>query len=181
MHALTLNRLSESSWARVLAALVFAVATAVSARVSVLLPFSPVPLTLQVLVVVASGYVLGAWGGLLAQGLYLQAIVLGAPLTASGLGGPAAFVAPTAGYLVAFPVAAFLAGWVSRRGERFPSVWRIAGGLAAVAVIYAGGMAWLSGFVGGLGQAWVLGVIPFIGADALKVTIAAAALSLRGR
>jgi biotin transport system substrate-specific component len=181
MHALTLNRLHESSWARVLAALVFAVATAVSARISVLLPFSPVPLTLQVLVVVLSGYVLGAWGGLLAQGLYLQAILLGAPLAATGLGGPAAFVSPTAGYLIAFPMAAFAAGWVSQRGRRFQTLWRGAGGMVAVALIYACGMVWLSGFVGGLGPAWALGVTPFAAADALKVVIAAAALSLRNR
>lgn len=181
MHALTLNRLHQSTWARVLAALVFAVATAVSARVSVPLPFSPVPLTLQVLVVVLSGYALGAWGGLLAQGLYLQAVLLGAPLTASGLGGPAALVGPTAGYLIAFPVAAFAAGWLSRRGRRFRALWRLAGGMAAVVVIHAGGAAWLSGYVGGLERAWALGVVPFIGVDALKVVIASALLSLHNR
>ncbi len=181
MHALTVNRLHTSIWAKVLAALVFAVATAVSARVSVLLPFSPVPLTLQVLVVILSGYVLGARGGLLAQGLYLQAILLGAPLTAAGLGGPAAFVGPTAGYLIAFPVAAFAAGWLGRRGRRFQALWRVAGGMAAMVVIYAGGMAWLSGYVGGLRQAWILGVVPFAGADALKVVIASALLSVRNR
>ena len=181
MHALTWNRWQESAWAKVLATFVFAVATAVSARVSVVLPFSPVPLTLQVLVVVSSGYILGAWGGLLAQGLYLQAILLGAPLAATGLGGPAAFLSPTGGYLIAFPAAAFVAGWVSRRGHRLQALWRVAGGLAAVAVIYAGGMAWLSGFVGGLGRAWALGVVPFAGVDILKVVIAAATLSLRDR
>jgi len=181
MHALSLNRLHESSWAKVLAALVFAVATAVSARISVLLPFSPVPLTLQVLVVILSGYVLGARGGLLAQGLYLQAILFGAPLTATGLAGPAAFASPTAGYLIAFPIAAFAAGWVSQRGGRFQSLWRVGGGMAAVVLIYAGGVAWLSGFVGGLGRAWALGVAPFVAADALKVVIAGALLSLRRR
>jgi biotin transport system substrate-specific component len=181
MHILTLSRWKESAWAKVLAALVFAVATAVSARISVPLPFSPVPLTLQVLVVVSSGYILGAWGGLLAQGLYLQAILLGAPLAATGLGGPAAFLSPTGGYLIAFPAAAFVAGWVSRRGRRFQALWRMAGGLAALVVIYAGGVAWLSGFVGGLGRAWTLGVAPFVGVDILKVVIASALLSLRNR
>ena len=181
MHALTMNRSQTFAWAKVLAVLIFAVATAVSARISVLLPFSPVPLTLQVLVVILSGYVLGAWGGLVAQGLYLQAILLGAPITAVGLGGPAAFVGPTAGYLVAFPAAAFVAGWLSRRGSRFAALWRLAGGMAAMVVIYAGGAAWLSGYVGGIGRAWALGVVPFAGADALKVVIASALLSLRHR
>ena len=181
MHVLTLNRTQTSTWARVLAVLILTVATAVSARISVLLPFSPVPLTLQVLVVILSGYLLGAWGGLIAQGLYLQAILLGAPITAAGIGGPAAFVAPTAGYLIAFPAAAFVAGWLSRRGSRFAALWRLAGGLAAMVIIYSGGAAWLSGYVGGLPQAWALGVAPFAGADALKVVIASALLSLRNR
>lgn len=178
MHALTLYRSRQSTWAKVLAALLFAVATAVSARISVFLPVSPVPLTLQVLVVVLSGFVLGPRGGLLAQALYLQAILLGAPLAASGLGGPGAFVSPTAGYLVAFPAAAFAAGWFAERGRW---LWRLAGGIVALVVIYAVGALWLSGYVGGIGGAWTAGVLPFAGADALKVVIAAAALSLRRR
>ncbi|MBC7239229.1 MAG: biotin transporter BioY [Chloroflexi bacterium] len=156
----------------------FAVATALSAQVRVFLPFSPVPLTLQVVMVVLSGFVLGPWGALAAQTAYLQAIALGAPYTASGLSGLAAFASPTAGYLLSFPLAAFVAGWLSRRASH-PVAWRALGGLAALAIIYLSGMAWLSAFVGGLGAAWKLGVAPFILADLLKVTIAVAALSAR--
>jgi biotin transporter BioY len=50
-----------------------------------------------------------------------------------------------------------------------------------VALIYIGGAAWLSGYVGGMRQAWALGVAPFVGPDALKVVIASAVLSLRHR
>lgn len=178
MYSLTAKRTNLALWTKVLGVLLFATATAASARMSVLLPFSPVPLTLQVLVVVLSGLVLGAKGGLAAQMLYLQAILLGAPLTASGLGGPAAFLAPTAGYLWAFPVAAALAGWLSQQTTR-RTLWRVAGGLGAMAVIYALGMAWLAHFVGGVANAFKLGVLPFVGADLLKVVIATGALSLR--
>jgi len=163
-----------------LGAALFAVATALSAQVRVFLPFSPVPLTLQVLMVVLSGFVLGPWGALAAQMAYLQAIVLGAPYTASGLSGLAAFASPTAGYLLGFPLAAFAAGWLSRRASHTVA-WRALGGLTALAIIYLSGMAWLSAFVGGLGAAWKLGVAPFILADLLKVTIAVAALSARRR
>ena len=180
MVSRTLERARLSTWSRVLGIALFAVATALSARVSVPLPFSPVPLTLQVLVVVLSGYLLGARDGLIAQALYLQAILLGAPLTAAGLAGPLAFVSPTAGYLFAFPLAAALAGWLSRRVAA-KTLGRVLGGLAALAIIYALGMVWLSGFVGGLDRAWALGVAPFVLADALKVTLAAAALALRDR
>ncbi|MFH1084887.1 MAG: biotin transporter BioY [Chloroflexota bacterium] len=180
MQALTLRRTQLSVWVRVLGIALFAVATALSARVRVVLPFSPVPLTLQVLVVIASGLTLGARDGLIAQALYLQAILLGAPATAMGLGGPAAFLTPTAGYLLAFPAAALVAGWVSERGT-LRAAWRGLGGLLGLVVIYAVGMAWLSAYVGGLGAAWKLGVVPFLAADALKVLVAVAGLSLRDR
>jgi biotin transport system substrate-specific component len=181
MQSLVLRRTNVSSWLKVLGVLLFAVATAVSARLSVLLPFSPVPLTFQVLVVVLSGFALGARGGFLAQMLYLQAILLGAPLSASGLGGPAAFLTPSAGYLIAFPVSATLAGWLSHRSEAHRVLWRALGGMAAVAAIYLGGMLWLSGIVGGLKAAWTMGVLPFIGVDALKVIVATAAFSIKRR
>jgi len=181
MLARALQRANASVWVRVLGVALFAVATALSARLSVLLPFSPVPLTLQVLVVVLAGLALGARDGALAQVVYLQAILLGAPYTASGLGGPAAFVAPTAGYLLAFPVAAFAAGWLSHRSARWQVAWRTLGGLAALAIIYAGGLTWLSVFTGNLATAWKLGVAPFVMADLAKVTLAVAALSARRR
>jgi biotin transport system substrate-specific component len=178
MYSLTAKRTNLALWVKVLGVLLFATATAVSARIAVPVPFSPVPLTLQVLVVVMSGLVLGCWGGLAAQALYLQAILLGAPITATGLAGPAAFLMPTAGYLLAFPLAAALAGWLSELGKQ-RLLGRVAGGLGALAVIYALGMAWLSRFVGGAGLALKLGVLPFMGADLLKVTIATGLLSLR--
>ncbi len=180
MHALTLERFRFSTWIKALGVLLFAVLTAASARISVLTPLSPVPLTLQVLVVILSGFALGWRGALLSQVLYLQAILLGAPWTASGLAGPMAFVAPTAGYLLSFPLAAALAGWLHER--MVSSAWgRLVGGMAALMVVYALGALWLAGFVGGLANGWRLGVVPFLGADALKVVIASAALSLRRR
>lgn len=180
MQSRALVRVHSALWVKVVGVALFAVATALSAQVRVFLPFSPVPLTLQVLVVVLSGFILGPWGALAAQAAYLQAILLGAPYTASGLSGLAAFASPTAGYLLAFPAAAFAAGWLSHHLR--PSTFgRALGGLAASALIYLGGMAWLSAFVGGLGTAWKLGVAPFIVADLLKVTLAVALLAVRRR
>lgn len=179
MFSLTLKRMQLTTWAKVLGIALFAIATALSARVSVWLPFSPVPLTLQVLVVVLSGLTLGAWGGLAAQALYLQAILLGAPATAAGLGGPAAFISPTAGYLIAFPIAAAIAGLLAQKNGGRRALWRALGGLAALSVIYGMGALWLSAYVGNLAIAWKLGVAPFVAADLLKVVIATGILSLR--
>jgi len=165
MHAITLRRTNVSTWVRVLGTLLFAVATALSARVSVYLPFSPVPLTLQVLVVVLSGFVLGTRDAMIAQLLYLQAIL----------------VSPTAGYLLAFPIAAAASGWISHRATSLKALWRGVGGMTALLIIYALGTTWLKGYVGSWSNAVTLGVLPFVGADMLKVIVAAGALSIRDR
>jgi biotin transport system substrate-specific component len=155
--------------------------TALSAQIKVFLPFSLVPLTFQVLLVVASGLVLGARGGLVAQLLYLQMILWGAPLTAAGIGGPAAFISPTAGYLLAFPAAAALAGWIGKEEGTRITLRRLLGGIGALAVIYLCGMTWLSGFVGGMANAWQMGVVPFVLADALKIIVVIAMLAVGER
>jgi biotin transport system substrate-specific component len=151
--------------------LIFAALTALTARFSFRLPFTPVPITLQVLAVLLAGLVLGARGGAASQVTYLGMIAIGLPFTASGLAGPAAFFSPTAGYLLAFVPAAFVVGALARPG------WRTAlAVLAGVAVIYVGGASWLAVWLGGnWARAWTLGVAPFIAADLAKVVLAVAA------
>src|SRR4030042_3241188 len=150
MHALSVPRINTFVWIRVLGVALFALATGLSARLRVILPFSPVPITLQVLMVVLSGLVLGPRDGLIAQLLYLQAILLGAPWTAAGLAGPAAFVSPTAGYLISFPLAAAVVGGVRYRPAGLKPLWRAIGAMFALIVIYTLGAAWLSFYVGGV-------------------------------
>jgi len=181
MQSLTLRRTNLSIWTRVIGIALFAVATAISARVTIPLAFSPVPLTLQVLVVLMAGLVLGPRDAFLSQVLYLQAVLLGAPLTAYGLGGPAAFVAPTAGYLWAFPFAAATIGWFSMRATSLKAVWRTIGGVAAMAIIYSVGALWLSTFVGGFKAALIAGVVPFLAVDGIKVVLATALAAARDR
>ena len=96
-------------------ATLFAALTALGAQIAVRLPFSPVPVTLQVLMVIGCGLILGSRRGLTSQLTYLAAGVLGLPVFAGGTGGPAVILGPTGGYLLAFPVAAFAAGWLSER------------------------------------------------------------------
>ncbi len=179
MHALVIAR-EHTRALRIAAVLLFGLATALSARVAIPLPFTPVPLTLQVLVVLLSGLALGSRGGFLAQVAYLQMILLGAPLTAAGLGGPAAFISPTAGYLWAFPVGAALAGLIVERYGKSLLVHLVAG-LAGLAAVYTGGLLWLTGYSGSLQQAWKLGVAPFVAPDAVKVTLAASLMKATKR
>lgn len=179
MHSLTLRKTQSTIIVRVIGVAIFAVLTGISARISVLLPFTPVPLTLQVLCVLLSGLVLGPVDGLAAQLVYLQAILLGAPLTATGLAGPAAFVAPTAGYLLSFPAAAMLTGWLSTRHSKGRLFWHLVAALAGVGVIYLVGMSWLSFYVGGIAAAWTYGAVPFILVDVVKAVLASALLAIR--
>ena len=142
----------------------FAGATAIAAHVRLPLPFSPVPVTLQTLVVLLAGAALGPWAGAGSQGMYLAAGAWGLPIFA---GGPAALIGPTAGYLWAFPLAAWLVGFIWRERCR----WSLAVGLlAGTAMIYLLGASWLAVMTGkSAGAAMMLGVAPFLPGDAMKL------------
>ncbi|ASJ07432.1 biotin transporter BioY [Thermococcus pacificus] len=148
----------------------FAALTAVGAQIAV--PIGPVPFTLQVLLVLLSGLVLGSRLGLVSQLVYLVAGAVGFPVFAEFSGGFAHIYGPTGGYLLAFPIAAFLAGYITEKtGE---SVWGMtAGSLFGVVVIYALGWLRLCLFMAGdFGKAFKLGVLPFVPFDVLKAGIA---------
>lgn len=140
---------------------------AIAAQIAIPMPFSPVPLTLQPLAVIFIGAALGAWRGAAAASLYLLEGISGLPVFAQGHGGAVWLLAPTAGYLLSYPFAAYVAGKVSKPA--------IVGMFLALAVIYAGGWSWLVRFAGVRG-AFTLGVAPFIVADIIKVAIGAALL-----
>jgi biotin transport system substrate-specific component len=150
----------------------FAAFTALTARVTIPLPFTPVPVTLQVTAVLLAGLVLGPSGGAISQMAYLAAIAAGLPLDARGLG-PAALLGPTAGYLLGFAPAALATGWLARR-LRGVRLGGFVAALAGVAVIYACGLAWLTPGAGSLRAAWMLGAAPFILFDLGKALVAAA-------
>jgi len=150
---------------------VFTLLTVVSARVTILV--EPVPITLQVLVVILSGLVLGGRDAALSQLAYLVLIALNLPVDARLLGA-AAFVNPTAGYLIGFVPAAFVTGWLIEKSER--RMWqRWLAGIAGIAVIYAFGFVLLKLNTGmAWDAAWATGVVPFVGIDLGKAIIAAA-------
>src|SRR5205807_8718645 len=113
---------------------------ALAAQIAIPLPFTPVPLTMQPLAVLFIGIVLGSWRGAAAATLYLLEGLGGLPVFSQGHGGIFWLtVGPTAGYLLSYPFAAFVAGWVSERGWGSTVLRSVAGMLAALAIIYAGG------------------------------------------
>ena len=177
----SLPRSSARTW--IVPLLFFALLTAVTARITIPLPFTVVPITLQVLAVLLSGLILGSSAGALSQLLYLAALAAGLPASSSGIGGPAVFLTPTAGYIVAFVPAAFVAGYIVERaqGRGWQStLLHLIAGLCGVGVIYMGGVAWLAVLLGDFQVALQQGLLPFIGVD-LGKAIAAALVANGGR
>lgn len=154
----------------------FAAVTAVLGLVPAI-AVGPVPITAQTLGVMLAGSVLGARRGFLSQLLFLVLVAIGLPLLASGAGGLGVFAGPTAGYLISWPIAAFVVGWLT---ERFWSRYNLAWGVLAnvvggIAVIYAIGVPVLA-VVANLSPtaAIVSGALPFLIGDGIKAVIAAA-------
>ena len=153
----------------------FAVALAAASQVAIPVPGTPVPMTLQPLVVALAGLWLGPVAGAASMALYLVAGAAGLPVFAPmGAPGFARLLGPTGGYLWAYPVAALVAGLVASRRRTF--VVRALAAAAAIAVIHLGGFLQLLVLTGSAEQAIALGAAPFLALDLLKV-LAAAALS----
>lgn len=152
---------------------------AAAARLAVPLPVTPVPVSLQDLAVLMVGVVLGPAGGASALVAYLFVGALGAPVFSNGHAGLPWLLGPTGGYLMAYPVAAWVMGMALRAARPTPveaddpapsaTAWLVAsavallGALAAQAVVYAGGVAQLMLLTGQDLEATVaLGVVPFL-------------------
>jgi biotin transport system substrate-specific component len=160
---------------RVVAVLLGTALVTAAAQVSVPLPGTPVPLTLQPLAVLLAGGLLGPGLGTASLILYLTLGAVGMPVFAPvGLPGIARLVGPTGGYLMAFPIAAFAVGRLAGDGRRLARLGVAC--LAGMALIYLGGLAQLLLLTGSVGTAARFGTVPFIGGDLLKVAIAALVL-----
>jgi len=147
---------------------------ALCARVTLPLPMTPVPLTLQNFAVLLVGLLLGSRRGAAALALYLAEGAMGFPVfSPTGPGGLAQLLGPTGGYLIAYPLAAWTAGAIA--DPRCPKFARnLLAALAADAVLFAGGIAWLFLLTGSLAQAVAAGLVFFIFAEVIKVMFAAA-------
>lgn len=150
-----------------------ALVVALSAQAAVPLPFSPVPLTLQGLAVLLVGGLFGSAAGVGAMVLYLVAGAYGAPVFAFGGSGLSRLLGPTGGYLLAFPVAAFLAGRIAERGRFLRCLLAAIAGMAA---IHVAGLAQLTLILGENASPFAMGVWPFVLQDSLKVVLAALVL-----
>jgi biotin transport system substrate-specific component len=155
---------------------------AVSAQISVPLPFTPVPITGQTFAVVLVGAALGALRGTASLLLYVGIGILGAPVYADQSSGWEVFTGPTGGYLVGFILAALLTGRLAERrwDRRFPS--SLAAMLSGNVLIYVPGLLWLAHSIDtDLEGTLEAGLYPFVVGDLLKLYLAGALLPVAWR
>ena len=158
------------------------------AHIAFPLPWTPVPVTGQTFGVLLVAILLGSRRGALTLGLYLLEGMAGLPVFQPlGLPGPARFLGPTAGYLLAYPPAAFVAGWLMERGAsgarthfaslRASGAKLIAALVSGEVIIFAGGCAWLALVTGsGWANSFRLGALPFLPGEIMKMALIVAAV-----
>jgi biotin transport system substrate-specific component len=146
---------------------------ALCARVTIPLPFTPVPLTVQNFGVLLVGLLLGSRRGFAAMVLYLAEGAMGMPVfSPTGLGGIAQLFGVTGGFLLAYPVVAWLAGYVMEQGRK--NFLRAASGaLLGETFLFASGLTWLAVVTHSFTQAFRWGFYWFVFAEIIKVLMAA--------
>ena len=161
-------RLRGRALARALSVVAGAGLIALSARLAIPLPFSPVPVTGQTLAVLALAGLMGRRSAA-SVGLYLFGAALGLPLLAGQFGGLARLLGPTGGYLAGFVVGAYVAGWLAEGSTGRPG--RLALALVSgQALIYGCGLLGLSRFVAA-DRLLLAGLYPFLVGDACKLVL----------
>jgi len=143
---------------------------AISAQFSINLPFSPVPITGQTLIILLIGALLGKNRGAAAVGLYLAQGAAGLPVFAGGKSGLITLFGPTGGYLIGFAAAAYIVGILMELRYGKSLLYTGFSLLVGNLIIYTFGLFWLAKFVGE-SQALQLGLLPFLAGDLLKILL----------
>jgi biotin transport system substrate-specific component len=164
LRVLSTRRDSTATGRGILIASVLFVAalTSAAAQISIPLPFTAVPLTLQPMIVLVGALALGARLGAASQILYLAAGIAGLPVFAASATlppGALRLLGPTGGYLMAYPIAAFVAGYLAERGFDRRYITSVAAMFAGLVIIFASALA--------------TGLYPFILPDLVKLAVAA--------
>jgi biotin transport system substrate-specific component len=161
--------------------------TAAASQISIHIPYTPVPLTLQPMVVLVGAAALGPRLGASSQLLYLLLGCLGLPVFAASPilpQGVGRLLGPTGGYLLAYPVAAIVTGYLAERGFDRRYLTSMLAMLAGLVTLFIGGVMWLAFFAGGpagpmgLTAALATGLYPFVIADLVKVGVASGVLPI---
>lgn len=170
-EALDLRPLSVADLARIP---VFAALTAVLAQASVHLFGNAVPITGQTLGVMLAGLILGPLRGALAMLVYVALGTAGLPIFANATAGAGVISGPTGGFILAFPLAAFVIGLLTSRVRTLsPSVAFSACVVGGIAVVYLIGVPWLAWRLGLTAEeAITTGAVAFVPGDLIKAALA---------
>ncbi len=165
---------------RAIAVVLGALLVAIGAQVALPVPGNPIPITLQVPAVLIVGGLLGPRFGAASLLLYLLMGTAGLPVFAPvGVPGAARLIGPTGGYLLAYPLAAGLAGLIAVGGRSWGRIaLAVVVGLVA---IHAGGVSHLMVLGGDASEALRLGSLPFLANDVLELVFAALIIRRFGR
>jgi biotin transport system substrate-specific component len=164
---------------RVAAVALGVVFTALSAQFTLPMPLTDVPFSLVPMAVLVTGAALGSRLGAATQAIYLLLGVAGLQVFAPDPRLPAGalrLIGPTGGYLLSYPLAAFVAGWLSERGWDRRYLTSFASLAIGLGVIYAGGLSWRLMLLGSFDLALMTSVLPFVLPDLFKISVAALAL-----
>tara|TARA_Y100000994_G_scaffold184105_1_gene152921 strand:+ start:557 stop:1147 length:591 start_codon:yes stop_codon:yes gene_type:complete len=140
---------------------------AISSKVQI--PLTPVPVTLQTLVLLVMSMFLGWRGAVGATSLYLFQGAIGLPVFAHG-GGFIILFGPTGGYLFGFLIASLVVGYLAEKGWDKSVVLTFTSMTIGTLIIYLFGVIWLS-YLKDLNTALVFGLLPFITPDILKICL----------
>ena len=147
----------------------FTVLIIIGSYISIPLPFTPIPFTLQVLFVLLSGIILGSYYGFMSSLLFLILGIIGLPVFSGGHGGFAAVVGPTGGYLFGFLIAPLIIGYFSKKSKKLIPIGIILG----IVVIHLLGVLWLARVnMLPVSKAFLIGSLPFIPFDLIKGFVA---------
>lgn len=166
---------------KVILAISFACITGLLAQLRFYLPLTPVPLTGQTFAVLLSAIALGKWWGGISQGIYLGVGLAGVPWFAGMNSGFAYLAGPTGGYLIGFVLAALFLGYVVDRYIKSRKYWTMFALMlfANFGIVFGVGLLQLYGWLSITGMSidlWgllLMGLIPFIIGDTIKIAIAA--------
>jgi len=152
----------------------FSTLTAIGGYIRIPLPFNPVPITLQTIFIYLAGSILGGYLSSLSQLVYLLMGIVGLPIFSGGTSGFLVLNGPTGGYLVGFIVGALVIGKLVEIRKDRGFLWFLACMIAGTVTIYLFGVIQLMNWAEiDLGQAVIMGVLPFIFGDLVKIFVAA--------
>ena len=156
----------SATYMRILRCVLCSLVLSIASRLVIFLPFCPVPMVLQVQLCLFFAALYGAKDGFIIVALFLLQGIMGAPVFAGGAAGIIHLIGPSGGYLMGYALGAFCTGKIIERYKNRTMLAMVIGNT----IVYIMGALHLSNFIP-MQQAWLLGVLPYIPFDLLKIAL----------